>query len=80
MASAVEQLVGAVLAVDLGVAVGAPRDALAALAREVSVAPSATLPLMRVSGGGSAGQDNGNSGKFKIGNTNFSLGWILKQG
>ena len=51
VAPAVEQLVGAVLAVDLGVAVGAPRDALAALAREVRVAPFATLSHVRSNGG-----------------------------
>ena len=41
MTPAVEQLVGAVLAVDFGVAVVAPRDALTVLAPEVRVAPFA---------------------------------------
>ena len=40
MTPAVEQLVGAVLAVDFGIAIVAPRDALTVLAPEVRVAPS----------------------------------------
>ena len=40
----------------------------------VATAAAAGL-FMRVSGGGTAGQDNGNSGKCEISNVNFSLNW-----